>query len=174
MLIGIALVLMLCISPVAAVSGDDFDIQTYTADNVNVYKYFNTYSYDKYFKIQTSGTRWLNSVVTFKPANIPDAPVMMVDTFRKSSDIYLPYYSVNDWEIKYYSHFGRISQDKEFLKNAGVMNLKVFGTHIWDSLDLELSKDQCFRTHYQYKVGPKYMTYYYYIPEWSFSDTVAD
>jgi hypothetical protein len=98
---------------------------------------------------------------------------MVVDTNSKC-DIYLPYYSVNDWEIKYYSHFWRISQDMDFLKNSGVMNLKVFGDHIWDSLVLELSKDQYFKTYYQYKVGHKFKTYYYYIPEWSPSDTVAD
>jgi hypothetical protein len=62
----------------------------------------------------------------------------------------------------------------DFLKNAGVMNLKVFGGHIWDSLVLELSKDQYFKTYYQYQVGHIFMTYYYYIPEWSPSDTVAD
>jgi hypothetical protein len=173
MLIGLALALVLCISPVAAVSGSDFDILTYAEDNVNVYKYFKSNSYDKYFKIHTDGTSWLKSLVTFKPANIPDAPTMVVDTNSKC-DIYLPYYSVNDWEIKYYSHFWSISQDMDFLKNAGVMNLKVFGGHIWDSLVLELSNDQYFKTYYQYKVGHKFKTYYYYIPEWSPSDTVAD
>jgi hypothetical protein len=175
MLIGLALLLMLCISPVAAVSGGGFEIVIDDSGDIPTYKYYNKYTpWEKYFKIHTDGTNVLNSLVTFKPANIPDAPTMVVDTFRKSSDIYLPYHSVDDWEIKYYSHFGRISQDMDFLKNAGVMNLMVFGDHIWDSLVLELSKDQYFKTYYQYKVGHKFVTYYYYIPEWSFSDTVAD
>ena len=35
---------------------------------------------EKYIDIYTKGTFWKYSFVTFKPANIPDAPTMVVDT----------------------------------------------------------------------------------------------
>lgn len=71
MIIGTMLVLALCITPVAAVSGDDFDIIVSYGDSPWCY-YYRLISGDKYTKIFTNGTFWLNSVVTFKPANIPD------------------------------------------------------------------------------------------------------
>ena len=103
------------------------------------------------------GTFWLNSLVTFKPAGIPDAPVMVVDTTRNLSKInredriliYLPR-SVGKWEIKYYSNLiGPPSLTHKYLKCAGVVNLKqFFGKYISDGLDLELTLGQRIVPHY--------------------------
>ena len=104
--IGIVLVLALCITPVAAVSADDFNV------DVKEGYYYKTYTYsyvdkpkEKYIEIITDGTHGLYSYVTFKPANIKGAPVMVVDTGNtdKHVTIYLPH-SVDEWEIKYYSN----------------------------------------------------------------------
>ena len=91
MLIGLALALVLCISPVVAVTGDDFKDVFEVVDGVDTYKYLNLNDPgEKYIELHTEGTRCLNSIVVFKPANIPDAPMMKVDTFKKSSVILLP------------------------------------------------------------------------------------
>ena len=154
--IGIMLALMLCITPVAAVSADDFEIDiemnkdgmsgTYTYRNINNPD-------EEYIEIITDGTEVLNSIVTFKPANIPDAPVMVVNTTRALlflhpyTHIYLPM-SVDEWEIKYYSEKydytnPYLQPDDKYLKNAGVVNLKeYFGHNIRNGLYLELSWDQ--------------------------------
>jgi hypothetical protein len=147
LLIGIALALMLCTSTVGAVSGGDFDIDidNFNDDGHDTYKYYNKYAqYDKYIHIHTSGTNWLCSLVTFKPANIPDAPVMVVDTSYYEKEILLTN-TVDKWEIKYYSVFGKRlkNPDSKYLKNAGVVNLnEFFGEHIKDGLNLELSTGQ--------------------------------
>lgn len=170
MLIGLALVLALCISPVAAVSGTDFKIVFDDSGDIPTYKYSNpNYKVhpncpnspgEKYYKIHTSGTYWLKSFVTFKPADIPDAPTMMVDTNDKA-DIYLPYYSVDEWEIKYYSitHPINPGEQVKYLKNKGVVNLyEKFGHLLSDGLILELSTGQ-----YIHPSGFDYPRYY--IPE---------
>ena len=66
------LALVVCITPVAAVSADDFEI---VFDNKS---YFEKYTYsnmnnpgETYISIITYGTHWYDSYVTFKPANIP-------------------------------------------------------------------------------------------------------
>ena len=153
MLIGLALVLALCITPVAAVPGNDFEIVIDDSDDIPTYKYLNNNFKvhpdcpnspgEKYFKIQIYGTSWLKSFVTFKPANIPDAPVMMVDTNSKVN-VYLPYYSVSVWEIKYYSNFREMSPPyDQYLKNAGTVNVKlVFGHYLPRGLELWLGLDQ--------------------------------
>jgi hypothetical protein len=155
LLIGLALALVLCISPVAAVSGDDFEIVIDDSGDIPTYKYCNpnykkhpdcpTSPGEKYFLISCRGTDWLKSFVTFKPANIPDAPTMMVDTNSKVN-IYLPYYSVDAWEIKYYSNFRKMSPPYDkYLKNSGVLNMRdTFNPGYWGGgeLRLELSSDQ--------------------------------
>ena len=171
LLIGIMLALMLCITPVAAVSdddfevdidesgdpdvptseaevtGDDFEIVTWQAGTwrVNSYKYLNTNDPDEqYIAIGALGTRW-HSQLTVQAVGIPNAPVMVVDTYYMAS-IYLPR-SVDEWEIKYYSAFGEYpSTDNKYLKNAGVVNLnKVFGEYIEKRLYFERSKGQYIR-----------------------------
>jgi hypothetical protein len=123
--------------------------------------FYDTYKYpnvndpdDKYIHIHTDGTHWLKSIVTFKAANIPDAPVMVVDTNSKC-DIYLPQ-SVDEWEIKYYSrwrHEPNICIGD--LKNSVVVDLKEnFRHHVDEGLILELSKGQ-----YIYPQGMDYFRY---------------
>lgn len=99
---------------------------------------------EMYFRIYTSGTSWLQSIVTFKPANIPDAPVMKVNTSKESSNIYLPR-SVDEWEIKYYSRFlYKPTLEGKYLKNFGVINLnEYFGDYINNDLVLKLRTGQC-------------------------------
>ena len=140
--IGIVLALVLCISPVVAVSADDFEI---VVDNpeVNKYKYFNVNNQsEKYTEIYTQGTYALRSFVTFKPANIPDAPMMVVNTDHERF-IYLPR-SVDVWEIKYYTYKGVLhSLVPKYLKNTCTINLnEVFGDHVEDGLWLELNIGQ--------------------------------
>ena len=161
LLIGIMLALVVCITPVAAVSADDFEINEKVVDGVDMYTYRNVSNPDeKYTEIWTTGTHWLNSYVTFKPANIPDAPVMkvhtvMVPVFHNPKKIYLPR-SVDEWEIKYYSHWKHMPHlDDEFLKNAGVVNLnEYFGKYITSGLNMELST--CQFIYPSYRVDLKY------------------
>lgn len=144
MLIGLALLLMLCISPVAAVSGTDFEEVISKVDGVNTYKYLNLNDPDEeYTAISYVGTACLISFVTFRAANIPDAPAMLARTNCRGI-IYLPR-SVDEWEIKYYSRFWHEPNIcKEHLKNSGVVNLnKEFGKYIDNWLHLELSTGQC-------------------------------
>ena len=142
LLIGIALVLMLCISPVVAVSGSDFEIVIDDSGDIVTYKYLNP-NYrkhpgcpnslgEKYIQIYTKGTRFLYSLVSFKPANIPGAPVMLVETTGYKINFYLPQ-SVDEWEIRYYSitHPINPGEHVKYLKNAGVVNLnEYFGEYI--------------------------------------------
>lgn len=118
------------------------------SDNINTYKYIYVNDpYVSYTKIHTPGTLHLHSLVTFKPADIPDAPVMVVNTYvnvrNPKSDIYLPR-NVDAWEIKYYSKCGGMPDlDSKYLKNAGVVNLnEFFGKYIWNELFLELGWGQ--------------------------------
>jgi hypothetical protein len=161
MLIGTMLALMLCISPVVAVSGSDFEVVIDDSGDIPTYKYCNP-NYkkhpdcpnspgEKYFLISCRGTDWLKSFVTFKPANIPDAPTMMVDTNSKVN-IYLPYYTVDAWEIKYYSNFRKMSPPYDkYLKNAGTVNVKmVFGEYLPRGLELWISADQLLCTKHSY------------------------
>ena len=157
LLIGLALALMLCISPVAAVSGTDFEDVFEVVDGVDTYKYLNKNNPDeKYTDIHYVGTFSLKSFVTLKPANIPDAPTMIVDTNGRGN-IYLPQ-SVDEWEIKYYSRcFKKPSLTPKYLKNAGVVNLnEFFGEHILDGLHLELSWGQCIYPRELMWPSPKY------------------
>ena len=151
MLIGLALALMLCISPVAAVSGDDFEIVHDDSQYYDTYKYRNVNDPDeKYINVFTVGTHWLVSLVTFKPANIPDAPDMVVNTFGQR-DIYLPQ-SVDEWEIKYYSRFWyKPTLEGKYLKREGVVNLnEEFRESLshGEWLNLELSNGQYIFTYY--------------------------
>ena len=134
MIIGIILVLALCITPVVAVSADDFAIYINKTDpHHETYKYYNLNNQSEiYTYIATGYTIFTDSLVTFKPANIPDAPTMEVDTYMNVGYIYLPR-CVDEWEIKYYSCI-------DHLKNAGVVNLKeTFEEHIDKQLYLARS-----------------------------------
>lgn len=157
-ILGIALVLMLCISPVVAVSGSDFEIEFDDYIVFETYKYSNQNNLsEKYIHIITEGTHWLHSYVSFKPANIPDAPVMIVNTDGTRS-IKLPR-CVDDWEIKYYSGFKSFYPDDKHLKNAGVVNLnKFFKDYISEVIHLELSV-------WQYIVYTGDLEHYYVIPD---------
>ena len=122
---------------------DDYYSPDYQNGTPTRHKYKNVSKKDVlYDSIYTKGTRWLNSIVTFKPANIPKAPMMVVRTSKESSLIYLPR-SVSEWEIKYYSRWlNPCRLDDKYLKNAGVVNLKqFFGKSIAKGLVLELSTD---------------------------------
>ena len=125
---------MLCISPVAALSGDDFSIVKWKADKVEYFGYIcERTPHDEYIHIFPSGTSVLNSLVTFKPANIPDAPEMVIDTSgvcidasgRHPSKMIKLCSCVGEWEIKYYSRFwSKLDKpDPEYLKNSGVIHL---------------------------------------------------
>ena len=163
LLFGIALALMLCISPVAAVSGDDFEIVKEKDGKGYTYRYHNVTDPNvEYFHIITYGTDWLNSLVIFKPANIPDAPEMVVNTFGVyRQDIYLTQ-SVDEWEIKYYSRFGSLSDlDDKYLKNKGVVNMKKeFNEYLQITLYLELSTGQ-----YIFPLGHNTSTDRWHIPD---------
>ena len=175
MIIGIMMALMLCITPVAAVSADDFEIVIYKSDEKNIFtgsSKLSTYTYrnlnnmsEEYIWINTTGTNNMFSYVTFKPANIPDAPTMVVDTGGSTLalpalvTIYLPR-SVDEWEIKYYSRLTEYPTiTDECLKNAGTVNLnKFFGEYIRHGLFMRLSMTQCLHT-------VQYSSYYWFIPD---------
>ena len=148
LLIGIMLALMLCITPVAAVSADDFEVDAWKDEGNFNYKYHNVNSpCENYIHLQTDFTTWYESLVTFKPANIPDAPTMVVNTSFYDRDVYLTT-TVDEWEIKYYYSYWRHlrNPDPEYLKNAGVINLKEFFKNqikYRESLYLELCWYQC-------------------------------
>jgi hypothetical protein len=170
MLIGLALALMLCISPVAAVSGSDFEVVIDESGDIPTYKYYDhAVQYEKYIHIITEGTSWLKSIVTFKPDNYPYAPVMVVDTNSKC-DIYLPR-SVDKWEIKYYSNFRKMSPPYDkYLKNSGVLNMR-YSFLPWcqngGTLGLELSSDQ-YLWGYSTEFYPGYYVFNYH--EWKIPD----
>lgn len=168
LLIGSVLALMLCIAPVAVFTGGDYDIVVDKTGDIPTYSYRNwAYLNDKYIEIYTDGTHVLQSMVSFKPANIPNAPLMVVDTNGPRS-IYLSQ-SVDEWEIKYYSSFGSrpIIKDDKDLKNAGTVNLKeFFGEDISEGkwLKLELSTNQYIAVPYNYHVHNGSYAPRYYIP----------
>ena len=105
---------------------------SYTYCNVNN-------SNEKYIDISTDGTYYLESIVTFKPANIPDAPVMAVDTSNRYVYFCLPR-CIDEWEIKYYSRRKQkpTLDDNTYLKNAGVVNLKEYFKDFLSNRWLEL------------------------------------
>ena len=150
MIIGIMLVLALCTSTVGAA---EYKAPWDEYGHYEKYKYRALYNQsEEYIVIYTSGTLWMDSFVTFKPANIPDAPTMVVRTHPNAHMVkydviyfYLPR-SVDEWEIKYYSDPGRMPDNwYNRLKNAGVINLnKEFGEYITKGswLKLELSTGQ--------------------------------
>ena len=143
-IIGIMLALMLCITPVAALTGDDLKVDLCDDNKPVTYTYSNLNNPDEiYFKLYTDGTYWMQSRVTFQAANISDAPLMVVNTYRKSAYIRLPQ-SVDEWEIKYYSHYECMPYlDDKYLKNWGIVNLnKKFGKYIERELVLVLHIDQ--------------------------------
>lgn len=152
----IMLALVLCTAPVAAVCGDDFDVVEDETGIIYKYKYVNKNDPDeKYFEIFTQGTTVLHSFVTFKPANIPDAPKMVVSTygglyesvplprqFSLPRKFFLPK-SVDKWEIKYYSSLCYEPKPKpRCLKNACVVNLNEYFGENAHYLHLELSAGQ--------------------------------
>ena len=123
LLIGIMLALVVCITPVAALTGDDFEIVTEKIGcSTDMYKYsYLSDPNEEYTKIATDCTVVVYTYVTFKPANIPDAPVMVVDTHQHWAHVYLPK-CVDEWEVKYY-----LCYDCSYhLKSAGVINLNEF------------------------------------------------
>jgi hypothetical protein len=127
LLIGIALALVLCISPVGAVYGNDFDIyiDNFNDDGHDTYKYYNKYTpSEKYICLHAQHSKIYTSLVTFKPANLKGAPVMVVDTSFYDKDIYLTN-TVDKWEIKvYYSFSKRLTEpDDKYLYNAGVLSM---------------------------------------------------
>jgi hypothetical protein len=132
--------------------GTDFEIKINESASVSfpTYKYCNKNdSNEKYIEIYTLGTTLLCSRVTIKPANMPDAPTMIVDTSSSSKcpkKIYLPR-SVDEWVIKfygcYYTYFESLPQLHDYLRNAGVVNLnEYFGASISHDLKLELRTGQ--------------------------------
>ena len=169
MIIGTMLVLALCITPVAAFTGEEYIVVIDDSGDIPTYKYFDK-SHPDYFPIIifTEGTNWLKSLVTLKPANIPDAPVMVVDTNNRRY-IELPR-SVDKWEIKYYSRFGiNPSLSDKYLKNAGVVDLREDFNPWYRSggyLYLMLSEDQYLWGYvFYYVVPPSLQLFKYYIPE---------
>ena len=152
---------MLCISPVAAFTGDEYIDVLDESGDIPSYTYKNwAYLNEEYFHIHTDGTKLLYSLVTFKPANIPDAPKMFVYTNGKC-DIYLPK-SADEWEIKYYSRWRHEPNIcVEHLKCAGVVNLnEYFKECISDKLYLEISIGQSI-----VGKGPRNTAYSYDIPD---------
>jgi hypothetical protein len=130
---------------VTALSGDDINITTEIFERRDYYIYNNTANPDEhYITIYTTGTKWLKSVVTFRPANIPDAPTMVVDT-SDPAVILLPR-SVDEWEIKYYRRFWPLDAPNEkYLKNACVVNIRMIAeSYITGRVILELSDGQYF------------------------------
>ncbi len=167
LLIGLMLVLALCISPVAAVSADDYEVVVDMSGDTPSYKYYNVNDpNEKYIEIFTYGTWWLNSTVTFKPVNItgPRVRIPVVCT-SDPCYIYLPY-SVDEWEIKYCSKFGgRPDYGDKHLKNKCVINLhEYFGDSISDGLYLELRTEQSISTYYCYYQNGIIDKIKYYIP----------
>ena len=150
-IIGIMMVLMLCISPVVAVDFYMVDVDKDEDGVIQSYTYRNILNKsEEYIKISSKGTTILCSLVTFEPVNVPYTPRMVVHTtdcydIKVNSPvyIYLPK-SVDEWEIKYYSHHRSFyTQEPKYLKNAGTINLnEYFGEYIWDGLYLELGVDQ--------------------------------
>jgi hypothetical protein len=148
MLIGLALALMLCISPVVAAK---YEAPWDEYGHYEKYRYRALYNQsEEYITIWTEGTLFCDSFVTFKPANIPDAPDMVVNTFGQR-DIYLPQ-SVDEWEIKYYSRFWyKPTLEGKYLKREGVVNLnEEFRESLshGEWLNLELSNGQYIFTLY--------------------------
>lgn len=156
LLIGIVIILGLFICPASAFTGDDFRIKIDESGLIYSYKYTNINNPDEeYFEIFTQGTTVLHSYVTFKPANIPDAPKLVVSTygginesvplprqFSMPRQFSLPK-SVDEWEIKYYSSLCYEPKPKPWaLKNACVINLNEYFGESAHYLHLELSAGQ--------------------------------
>lgn len=145
MIIGTMLVLALCITPVAAFTGEEYIVVIDDSGDIPTYTYKNwAYLNEEYIRLHTDGTRWLTSLVTFKPADIPDAPMMMVDTSYYDKDIYLTN-TVDKWEIKVYTSFSKRLKkpDDKYLDNAGVVSMKdTFNAYYCNGGDLwfELSR----------------------------------
>jgi hypothetical protein len=93
---------------------------------MDTYFYFNVKNQnEKYIDIFTKGTAWQYSLFTFKPANDPLAPEMVINP-RYVRYIYLPQ-SVDEWEIKYYNKYGDLSYpDPKYLRRSGIINLNEF------------------------------------------------
>ena len=131
-----------------SITTQDKVTRNYKYPDLKLYTYRNDTNPDeKYIQIFVNGTFCLKSYVTLKPANIPDAPVMEVNTYMFKGYIDLPQ-SVDEWEIKYYSRsFKKPSLTPKYLKNKGIVNLKKeLGKYIPDGLHLELSGGQFFGT----------------------------
>ena len=172
MIIGIMLVLALCISPVAAYStttGAGFVAPWDEYGFYEKYKYRHLYNQSEtYTVLWTKGTRYFDSITTFKPVNIPDAPTMVVRTHNNAHMnkydkiyFYLPQ-SVDEWIIKYYSSMGRLECNySKYLKNAGVVNLnEYFKNCISMELELHLSVGQTI-----VGKGPRNSAYSWDIPD---------
>lgn len=154
MILGTILILALCITPVAAYStttGAGYEAPWDEYGFYEKYRYRALYNQsEQYTVLWTKGTRYCDSITTFKPVNIPDAPTMVVRTHNNAHMnkydkiyLYLPK-SVDEWEIKYYSSLGRLDCDfYPNLKNAGIINLnEYFRKCITMELELELSIGQ--------------------------------
>lgn len=145
-------------APEAKVTGDGFKIISSEENGWHQHKYCNLNNpNEKYIVIHTEGTKGKISQVTFKPANIEGAPVMVAKTTQRNVRFYLPQ-SVDEWEIKYYSGFNSFDQqDVKYLKNAGVVNLKeYFEECILDELWLELSLGQYIAYSHNVITGTRY------------------
>ena len=135
-----------------SITTQDKVTRNYKYPDLKLYTYRNDTNPDeKYIQIFVNGTFCKKSFVTLKPANIPDAPVMEVNTYMFKGYIDLPQ-SVDEWEIKYYSRwFKKPSLTPKYLKNAGVVNLKKeFRESLshGEWLNLELSNGQYIFTYY--------------------------
>ena len=131
-----------------SITTQDKVTRTYKYPDREVHIYHNDTNPDeKYIQIFVNGTWFLKSYVTIKPANIPDAPTMVVNTYWFKGYIDLPM-SVDEWEIKYYSRFWyKPNIENKYLKNAGVVNLKqFFSEEIPEGLHLELESGQYIST----------------------------
>ena len=170
-IIGIALVLALCISLVAAVSGTDFEVVKYGSGDIVSYKYRNINDLnEEYTTIYTAGTKIKHSYVSFQPANIPNARLMMVNT-DGNRKIFLPR-SIDEWEIKFYSCWYEMDEGHghhsvyhlSHLRNIGVVNLnEYFGEYVKTGLCLELSWGQ-------FIAPPHDSSFRYSIPDVDYSD----
>jgi hypothetical protein len=139
-------------------SSNGFEINHYSNDgnDYSWYVYTDTKNpNDQCYDLFTRGTKWLNSIVTFRPANIPGALTMNVDTHRPRH-ISLPR-SIDVWEVKYYSSFWYFDYpEPKKLKNSGIFNLReITNQTTLKHIYMELSLDQ-----YLSPGGPDNTKYY--------------
>ena len=100
MLIGIALLLALCISPVTAVSGDDFEVVIDKSGDINTYTYFNKNNPDEEYGVLLALSPNLSLVTTVITPVMGSGPSMYLPP-NIHAVIYLPC-CFKEWQIKYY------------------------------------------------------------------------